>query len=136
MIIKGDKSVIRVCHFFSLLCVVLTSLHVRSSFVPRSLILRCTSFILHNELDLPSFVLRSIFVRSSFGNRRMNEGRTKDERRPNEERTRNYRKTIERLTRIVRDAFEMRSGHSLVGLYISSSKNLLYQYPSIQLTQI
>ena len=89
--------------------------------VGNSYFIAISSFPLRSASIVASLAVRYFFDRSSFGNRRTNEGRTKDERWSNEKRSRNYRRPIEKQSRkpwpatslcsgSVRDPFGIRSG--------------------------
>ena len=82
-----------------------------------------SSFPLCSASIVASLAVRYFFDRSSFGNRRTNEGRTKDERwsieepskverKTIEDRSRNNRENHDPLLRFVRDPFGIRSGCS------------------------
>lgn len=126
MIIKGDKSVICVCQIFS--CSPTANIH--SHHDKRSLSVTSPSFGMRSGCVRDAFGMRSGYVHPPFVLRSFSVKQSENERRMNRERSKkNYS-----LSFI--NAINPTRRHPLVGLYISRSKDLLYQYPSIQLTRI
>lgn len=77
--------------------------------VGNSYFIAISSFPLRSASIVASLAVRYFFDRSSFGNRRTNEGRTKDERWSIEEPSKVERKTIEGRTKNERETIEDRS---------------------------
>lgn len=74
--------------------------------VGNSYFIAISSFPLRSASIVASLAVRYFFDRSSFGNRRTNEGRTKDERWSIEEPSKVERKTNEKLSKTDRETIE------------------------------